>query len=282
MATAESGSSRGTPPDAGDVIEIDKELVDMVEAEQQLLFSISMYTPPKAARVAPGRGGGGGGGGGAPDSEEDGVGDGDDDGGSDGTVIGGRLGLGQEEQLSLEERHERICRFVSVVHRYLPNAKFLVHVEVDMPERLMREVLRASGWRTRFIVYEIVANLFDAPIKPGVVPPATGRSPAVAAAANLMLRQAAEEKLAAKRERREAAAAAAAAGEGEGAGDEEDDEIDLETARALIAAEVPLMEMSHPHVRGSVIAGELIGATFAKNFGRDGMWEGTVTKVSAL
>lgn len=122
--------------------------------------------------------------------------------------------------------------------RYLPNAKFLVHVEVDMPERLMREVLRASGWRTRFIVYEIVANLFDAPIKPGVVPAPTGRSPAVAAAANLKLRQAAEDKLAAKREKREAAAA-----EGKGGGDEEDDEIDLETARALIAAEVPLMEV---------------------------------------
>ncbi|CAB1115139.1 unnamed protein product [Ectocarpus sp. CCAP 1310/34] len=146
-----------------------------------------------------------------------------------------------------------------------------------MPERLMREVVRASGWRTRFIVYEIVAKLFDAPIKPGVVPTPTGRSPAVAAAANLKLREAAEEKLAAKRERREAVAA-----EGKGGGDEEEDDIDLETARALIAAEVPLMEMSHPHVRGSVIAGELIGATFAKNFGRDGMWEGTVTKVSPL
>lgn len=80
----------------------------MVEAEQQLLFSISMYTPPHAARVAHCRGGG------ALDSEEDGVGD--DDGG-DGNVIGGRLGLEQEEKLSLEERHERICRFVSVVHR---------------------------------------------------------------------------------------------------------------------------------------------------------------------
>ncbi len=39
------------------------------------------------------------------------------------------------------------------------------------------------------------------------------------------------------------------------------------------------MKTSHPLVRGSVIAGQLIGATFSQNFGRDGMWEGTVTKV---
>lgn len=66
----------------------------MIEAEHQLLFSISMYTPSKAARVA-NRGGG-------------------DESGS---IIGGRLALEQQEKLSLEERHERVCRFVSVVHR---------------------------------------------------------------------------------------------------------------------------------------------------------------------
>ncbi|CAN0445415.1 unnamed protein product, partial [Ectocarpus sp. 12 AP-2014] len=73
MATAEGGSSRMMPPDAGDMIEINKKLVDMVEAEQQLLFSISMYTPPKAARVARGRGRG------APDGDDEDVDDDDDD-----------------------------------------------------------------------------------------------------------------------------------------------------------------------------------------------------------
>lgn len=71
----------------------------MIEAEHQLLFSISMYTPPKAGRAV--------------------IRDGEDDGGGDdcGSIIGGRLTLEQQEQLSLEERHERVCRFVSVVHR---------------------------------------------------------------------------------------------------------------------------------------------------------------------
>lgn len=113
-----------------------------------------------------------------------------------------------------------------------------------MPERLMREVLRASGWRTRFIVYELVAKLFDAPTKPGVSPAPTGRPPAVAAAASLKLRQAAEAKLAATRElRAEERRSRGEDGGGAEGGEEEKDEIDLETARALIAAEVPLMEV---------------------------------------
>lgn len=34
-----------------------------------------------------------------------------------------------------------------------------------------------------------------------------------------------------------------------------------------------------PKVRGNIIAGSLIGATFARSFGADGMWEGTVAQV---
>ncbi len=68
----------------------------MFDSEQQLLFSISMYTPPKTAQVVPSSAEGGAGG---------------------GRVIGGRLVQEQQEELSFEERHERVCRFVSMVHQ---------------------------------------------------------------------------------------------------------------------------------------------------------------------
>ncbi len=132
-----------------------------------------------------------------------------------------------------------------------------------MPERLMREVLRASGWRARFVVYEIVAKLFEGSVKPGVAPARSGaaRLPGVSAAATLQLRRAAEEKVAARKEerllrrRRRNGGGGGGAEDGGGTGgggvgdddddEEEDDEddFDLDTARALIAAEVPLMEV---------------------------------------
>lgn len=122
-----------------------------------------------------------------------------------------------------------------------------MHTEVAVPERLMREVLRASGWRARFVVYEIVAKLFEGSVKPGVAPARSGaaRLPAVSAAATLRLRRAAEEKVAAKKEERLLRRQRSGGG-GDGDDDEEDDDdddIDLDTARALIAAEVPLMEV---------------------------------------
>lgn len=73
-----------------------KHKAGIYDSEQQLLFSISMYTPPKAAQLGRSRGGGAAGG--------------------DGGIIGGRLASEMQEQVSLEERHERVCRFVSVVH----------------------------------------------------------------------------------------------------------------------------------------------------------------------
>ena len=69
-----------------------KHQAGIFDSEQQLLFSISMYAPPKAAQL--GRDGDAGHGG----------------------IIGGRLALEMQEQISLEERHERVCRFVAVVH----------------------------------------------------------------------------------------------------------------------------------------------------------------------
>ena len=51
-----------------------------------------------------------------------------------------------------------------------------------MPERYMREVHEASGWRARFVAYEIVAKYWDVPVRPGAMPPPTGRLPAEAAA----------------------------------------------------------------------------------------------------
>ena len=135
-------------------------------------------------------------------------------------------------------------RYSTLPPSYFPNAKFLVHTAVDMPERLMREVLRASGGRTRFTVYEMVAKLFDAPIKAGVVPTRnpSARLPADAARASLALRQAAEKKMAEKKEERRKRRAESGGGEDDDDVDDADD-IDLETARALIAAEVPLMEV---------------------------------------
>lgn len=44
MATAEGGSSRVTPPDAGDVIEIDKKLVGAPQKETNLLETHSTHT----------------------------------------------------------------------------------------------------------------------------------------------------------------------------------------------------------------------------------------------
>lgn len=67
----------------------------MMDVGKQLLISIALYTPPKAGRVAA-------------------AGDRTGEGGS---IIGGSPALAQEEDVSLEERHERACRFVSVVHR---------------------------------------------------------------------------------------------------------------------------------------------------------------------
>lgn len=51
-------------------------------------------------------------------------------------------------------------------------------------------------------------------------------------------------------------------------------------AKLLFPHPITIAQTSHPHVRGSEVADLLIGATFSQNFGRDGMWEGTVTKVS--
>lgn len=65
----------------------------------------------------------------------------------------------------------------------------------------------ASGYRTRFISYEIVSKICDAPVQPGAIPVPTGRLPAVAAAAAAAAADAV----------REAAAAAAEGGGGEAA-----------------------------------------------------------------
>lgn len=48
---------------------------------------------------------------------------------------------------------------------------------------MLREIYEASGYRTRFISYEIASKVGDAPVQPGVIPAPTGRPPAVAAAA---------------------------------------------------------------------------------------------------
>lgn len=40
-----------------------------------------------------------------------------------------------------------------------------------------------------------------------------------------------------------------------------------------------LQQVAQPKLRGNIVAGSLIGATFARSFGADGVWEGTVTKV---
>ena len=101
--------------------------------------------------------------------------------------------------------------------RYFPAARFVVHVEVDMSERLMREVHEASGWRCRFVRYEIVARLFHDRVQPVATPSPTGRLPAAAAAAAIQLRKVAEAEAAAaaaEAAATEAAAAAAAAAAG--------------------------------------------------------------------
>ena len=60
----------------------------MVDAEEAILFSISVYSPPAAARV-----------------------------GEDERIIGGGYAAEQEEYLTLERRHNRACHFVSTMHR---------------------------------------------------------------------------------------------------------------------------------------------------------------------
>lgn len=61
--------------------------VSMVE-DEAILFSVALYSPPKTARRL------------------------------DGTVIGD-VGFAREEHLTLEDRHQRACRLVSCVHRYV-------------------------------------------------------------------------------------------------------------------------------------------------------------------
>lgn len=65
----------------------------------------------------------------------------------------------------------------------------------------------ASGYRTRFITYEILSKVGEAPLQPGAIPGPSGRAPAVAAAAAAAAADAVKE-----------AAAAAAAAEGSGGG----------------------------------------------------------------
>lgn len=70
----------------------------------------------------------------------------------------------------------------------------MVHHEADMPERYMREVHEASGWRARFVAYEVVAKYWDVPMHPGAVPAPTGRFPTEAVAALKMERDKEAEK----------------------------------------------------------------------------------------
>ncbi|CAN0049740.1 unnamed protein product, partial [Sphacelaria rigidula] len=159
--------------------------------------------------------------------------------------------------------------------RYWKNARFVAHVHADVPERMLREIYEASGYRTRFISYEIASKVGDAPVQPGVIPAPTGRPPAVAAAAAAA---------AADAVKKAAAAAAAAAGGGggsggSGGGDGTGGDGPAAVAAAAVAAgDMQAYGAMQPKVRGNIIAGSLIGATFARSFGADGMWEGTVAQ----
>ena len=56
--------------------------------DEALLFSISIYSPPKIARV-----------------------------GYEGRIVGDGFAAKQEEYLTLGQRHRRACQFVSDLHR---------------------------------------------------------------------------------------------------------------------------------------------------------------------
>lgn len=116
----------------------------------------------------------------------------------------------------------------------------MFHIEADLPERLMRELHEASGWRTRFVCYEIVAKIYTAPVRPGAMPAPHGRPPGVAAAEARRLREKAEADAIAI-----AAAAQEAAAGGDGMTGGDGGARDLQAASTLLAvgAGAPTLEV---------------------------------------